>query len=273
MKTTPGFILILAMLCLPALTPGLVAQTLPGPLAFSIEGSFVNGNAEGRKSILIADNDLTDGYAAGFDPTDAPDDLANSGPAGAAAFQWGVAATNSDYPHTSALWFQPLSVENVVPERTFELGYLHYRNGTIKNNTGATWVDLALTLSSTPALGLDPLNVVFGSKLTNTTNNSDPVASADIVSLCDTAAPLDFTDACGNRYFLELTFQVDRDTLDGTLSTQDEFRVFEGSSGRAAMLGRFTVSPIDGTGIPVIPEPSAAALGGLGALLLLRRRR
>ena len=273
MKTTPGFILMLAMLCLPSLTPALDAQTLPGSLGFTIEGSFVNGTAEGWKSILIADNDLTNGYASGFDLTDAPAELATTGPAGAAAFQWGEAATNSDYPHASALWFQPLSVENVAPEQSFELGYLFYRNGTIKSNTGATWVDLALTLSAAQPLGMDPVNVVFGSELVNTTNTSDPVASADIVSLRDIAKPVDFTDTHGNRYFLELTFEVDQDTLDGTLSTQDEFRVFEGSQGRAVLMGRLTVSPIDGTGIPLIPEPSSAALGGLGALLLLRRRR
>jgi hypothetical protein len=273
MKTLPVFSLMLALICMSPLAREACAQTLPGSLGFTIEGSFVNGTAEGSRSILIADNDLTDGYVDGFDVTDAPAALASGGPEGSAAFQWGQASGSSDYPHASALWFQPLTAQNLAPEQTFELGYLFYRNGTIKGNTGATWVDLALCLSFSQPLGQDPASVVFGSQLINTTNTSDPVGSADIVSLRDQSAPLDFTDASGNRYFMELTFQVDEDTLDGTLSTQDEFRVFEGSRGRAVLLGRFTTSPIDGTGIPSIPEPSAAAIGALGVFFLLRRKR
>ena len=100
-------------------------------------------------------------------------------------------------------------------------------------------------------------------------NSSDPVASADIVSLRNWASPLDYVDSNGNRYYLELTFKVDQNTLDGTLSTQEQFRVFEGGQGRAELLGRFTTTP----GPLAIPEPSTALLGLLGALALLRRKR
>jgi hypothetical protein len=249
------------------------AQTLPGSLSFSIDGSFINGTAQSSSSILITDNDLTNGYNAGFDLTDAPAALNPSGPAGSAAFQWGVASGSSSYPHTSSLWFQPLAASNIVPEQSFQLGNLFYRNGTIKTTTGATWVDLAMTLAFSQPLGIDPISVVFGSELINSVNSSDPVASADIVSLRELAAPLDFTDASGNRYFLELTFQVDQSTLDGTLSTQDEFRVFEGGQGSATLLGRFTTSPVTPGGSS-IPEPSGAALlGAFGMLILVRRKR
>ena len=269
MKSLSGFASFLSMLVVAALTPVAIAQNLPGSLGFTIEGSFINGTAESSNSILITDNDLTNGYAAGFDLKDAPTGLNPNGPQGSAAFQWGEASWNSSYAHSSALWFQPLAIGNVAPEQSFDLGYLFYRNGTIKSNTGASWVDLALTLSFSQPLGQDPISVVFGSELVNTVNGPDPVASADIVSLRNLAAPIDFTDASGNQYFLELTFKVDQDTMDGTLSTQDQFRVFEGSEGSATLVGRFTTSPIT----QAIPEPSAAAIGALGMLFLLRRRR
>ena len=129
-------------------------------------------------------------------------------------------------------------------------------------------MDLALNLSFQQPLGLDPVSVVFGSELINTVNTSNASDSADIVSLADRAAPLDFTDAAGNRYFLELSFAIDQDTLDGTLSTEDQFRVFEGGQGRATLVGRFTTTPFQ-----PIPEPSSALIGLLGTLLLLRRKR
>jgi hypothetical protein len=266
MKTLRGFSCLLTMLAALIPSPQADAQTLPCSLGFSIDGSFVNGTADSSNSILITDNDLTNGYSAGFDLKDAPAALNPKGPEGSAAFQWGVASTSSSYPHTSALWFQPLAIGNVAPEESFELGYLYYRNGTIKGNTGATWVDLALTLSFTQPLGQDPVSVVFGSELINSPNTNDPVASADVVSLNNLSAPIDFTDSHGNRYYLELTFKVDQNTIDGTLSTQNEFRVFEGGQGSATLMGRFTTTP-------AVPEPSAALIGALGLLLLLRRRR
>lgn len=91
------------------------------------------------------------------------------------------------------------------------------------------------------------------------------MASADIVSIRNSSAPLNFTDSSGNQYFLELSFKIDQTTIDGSLSTADEFRVFEGSLGRAELQGRFITSPI--------PEPSSAMLGLLGALVLFRRKR
>jgi hypothetical protein len=248
------------------------AQVLPGALEFSTTGSFANGIAESSSSILITDNNLTNGYRSGFDPKDAPSALNPTGPVGSAAFQWGVGADWMPYPHPSALWFQPLNAGIVAPEQSFDFGYLFYRNGTIKTDTGATSVDIALTLAFAPTLGIDSANVVFGTGLINTLNNDDRVASADIVKLNQLARPLDFFDTFGNRYYFELTFEVDQNTLDGTLSSIDEFRVFEGQSGRAVLLGRFTTTPV-GMDITLIPEPSSTLLGLLGAIFLLRRKR
>ena len=273
MKLLPGFAYLLAALGVVALSPLSEAQTLPGSLGFSIEGSFVNGVAQSSGSILITDNDLTNGYSAGFDLTDAPAELNPKGPEGSAAFQWGVISQSSDYPHTSSLWFHPLSIGIVAPEQSFDLAHLHYRNGTIKTTTGATAVDIAMTLAFSQPLGIDPISVVFGTELINSVNTSDPVASADIVSLRDFVEPLDFFDSYGNRYYMELTFQVDQNTIDGTLSTQDEFRVFEGGQGSATLLGKFTTTPVGFTGQIVVPEPSSAMIGALGMLILFRRKR
>lgn len=273
MKLLPGFAVLAHLLVLIAPVQGVKGQSLPGSLGFSIDGSFINGQAESSNSILITDNDLSNGYTAGFDLTDAPSSLNPSGTAGSAAFQWGVAAT-SGYKHASALWFQPLDVTNAAPEQAFEIGYLYYRNGTIKTNTGASAVSLAMSIAFSQPLGIDPLEVTFGHNLINTVNTSDQVASADIVSLADQARVLEFFDTYGNPYYLELTFQVDQTTIDGTLSTASEFRVFEGSQGRATLLGRFTTNPIGPQGdVLLIPEPSSVLLGFAGLALMLRRRR
>ena len=163
------------------------------------------------------------------------------------------------------MWFEPTAATNVAPNEYFNLGNLYYRNGTILSKTGASSVNLALNLNFSTPSGLPSVKTSFTSDLINSPNSSDPVASADIVSLRNPSAPLNFTDASGNGYFLELSFRVDQNTLDGTLSTQDQFKVFEGGQGRAELLGRFTTT--------AIPEPSSALLSVLGLVAILRRKR
>ncbi len=268
MKLPLGFFALLGLI-FAILDVQVHAQSLPGSLSFSVSGAFGNGVNESSSSLLYADNNLTDGYNAGMDLQDAPASVNPTGPTGSAAFQWGQAANGASYSHSSALWFTPLAATNVTAGQYFDIGSLFYRNGTIQSNTGASSVDLSLNLTFSSPSGIAPINAVYTSDLINSRNTSDPVASADIVSLRSPAAPLDFTDASGNRYYLELTFKVDKNTMDGTLSTQDEFRVFEGGQGRADLLGRFTTTP----GIAAIPEPSAALLGLLGSLAFFRRKR
>lgn len=250
--------------------PPAEAQQLPNYVEMSLSGSFVSGVAESSSSILLYDNDLTDGYNAGFDLHNAPQGLATSGPAGSAAFQWGKPSTYSSYPHPSALWFTPLALGPLAAEQYFEVGYLYYRNGTIQSNTGASAVSLELTMNFSAPTGVDPMALTFQSSLINTVNSSDPIASADIVTLNNSYKSIGFTDAYGHEYFFELSFQVDNDTLDGTLSTPDQFRVFEGAQGRAVLLGRLTTNPFELTGVP---EPSSLVLAAGGVLLALRRRR
>lgn len=268
----PPFVRVLACVALVVtwLTNSSNAQQLPGSVQMTMSGAFINGEAESNHSVLFYDNDLTDGYGSGFDLHDAPELLATGGPAGSAAFQWGEIPNRSDYSHTSALWFAPLAIGPIGAEESFAIGNLFYRNGTIVQNTGASSVDLALTMSFAAPDGIDPMALTFHSSLINTTNNSNPYSSADIVTLDNSYAPLGFTDASGNAYFFELSFQVDSDTMDGTLSTVDQFHVFEGGQGGAVLLGRITTNPFGLTGVP---EPSSLVLALGGALLGLRRRR
>ncbi len=271
MKLPLGFFAILGLI-FAILSIRADAQSLPSSLSFTISGSFNNGVQESNNSVLIADNNLTDGYASGMDLTNAPATLNPTGPTGSAAFQWGTPSTSSSYPHSSAIWFEPLAVANVTANQYFNLGYLYYRNGTIKSNTGASAVDIALALNFSNPSGMSPINTSFTSDLVNSPNTSDPVASADTVSLRNRGSILNFNDASGNSYYLELSFKVDQNTLDGTLSTEDQFRVFEGNQGRAELLGRITTTP-GVTGGATIPEPSSSLLAVIGVLALIRRKR
>ncbi len=241
--------------------PSMAAAQELGSLSFQLSGAFSNPVAESFSSVLITDNNLTNGYVSGFDLTDAPT-ISNT--VGAAAFQWGTGGGNT-YRHPSALWFEPVASISAVPEESFDLGYLYYRNGTINSGSGASSVDLSLSLVFTDPLGLPNQTTSYTQTLINTPNTNNPVASADIVRLNNAGTPLDFYDAEGNRYFLELTFRVDQDTQDNSLSTPDEFRVFESGTGRAELIGRFTISPV--------PEPGSAMLVGLSLLAFLRRSR
>jgi hypothetical protein len=96
---------------------------------------------------------------------------------------------------------------------------------------------------------------------------ADPYS--DIVSLRNQAAPLDFLDVSGKRYYLELSLKADQNTIAGTLSTRNPFRVFEGGQGRAELVGRFTTTP----GPVTVPEPSSALMAVFGAPALCRRKR
>lgn len=270
--STPTALRILALLTAgyAAITSQAQAQDLSGNLSFTSAGSFANPTAQSNASVYLIDNTLTDGYKTGFDLKDIPSSLNPTAPSGSAAFQWGNASTKAAYPHTSALIFRPLAVSNAAAEKPFNIGQLTYRNGTIVTQTGMSRVELALRMIFTEPLGRDPIDVTFSMDLLNTVNSDDKIASADIVSLHSLSAPVNFTDATGNRYFLELTFQVDQDTLDGTLSTAKEFRVFEGGGGSATLLGRFTTTPVS----IAVPEPSAPLmLCGGGILLGIGRRR
>lgn len=254
--------------CLAALAISSWGQSiLPDTLSFNLLGSFSNPVGDSSSASLFTDNNLTDGYSVGFDLADAPSSLNPSGPVGSAAFQWGSldCACTYAYPHPSALWYEPTAVISAIPETSFLAGQLYFRNGTILAGTGASAVDLNLALTFSTPSGLPVQNLSFTQMLLNTLNSSDPIASADIVRFGALSSPIDFRDTFGNPYFLELTFQLDADATDGTLSTAEQFQVFEGVQGKANLIGRFTTTPI--------PEPSSLFLASLGMAFFIRRSR
>ena len=253
-------IVVLSSLVAASLSRG---QSLPSSMSFLVSGKFQNAVAESGSSILITDNNLTNGYASGTDLHNAPSGLTANGPAGSAFFQWGTASTTSSYAHPSAIWFSSIAVNNVTLEQTFDLGYIYYRNGTINAETGASKVDFTLTFNIPGLPG--PIESTFTSNLINTPNTGTAEQNADIVSLVNSMSPTAYKDGNGNTYYLKLA--VDEATLQNSLSTESEFRVVEGSVGRATLTGTFT------TGIGAVPEPSSAILAGLGTLVAFRRRR
>ncbi|WAC18162.1 choice-of-anchor K domain-containing protein [Luteolibacter sp. SL250] len=241
-------------------------QTISGNPSFLVSGRFTNPVEEGSNSLLVRDNNLSNGYNSGADTTDAPSGIATTGPAGAAFFQWGRASTSDTYAHPSALWFIPVDVTNAAPGKDFQIGYLYYRNGTIQSSTGASSVDMAFTFTF-PSDG-GTMNTSFTSNLVNTPNNGTAEQNADVVSLSNHFSPTGYKDSSGNAYYLELSFKMDADTLN-TLSTGTEFRAYEGGTSRAEIIGRFTTTP----NVAMVPEPSTLLIGLLGALPLISRRK
>lgn len=226
---------------------------------FAVSGSFQNPVAESSNSILITDNDLTNGYKSGSDLYQAPSGLGSSGPSGSAFFQWGTPSGSSD--HSSALWFKPYSVSNVVADQKFDIGSIYYRNGTIQSGTGANAVDLSLTFRFSSS---SSMTTVFTGSLINTPNTGTADQQADYVLFEAPFVPTTYKDSHGNTYYLELSFREE-----GTSTNSASFHVYEGATEQATLVGRFTTTP----GTYAIPEPSALLLGAFGSLLALRRQR
>jgi len=107
----------------------------------------------------------------------------NPGPAsvtvngvGTSTFSWGVAQ-----PDQSSLSFSGGAFDT-SPNTPFKLGKLTFHNGTIASDTGATSVtlDVSMNFTNVPEKNFDlniPLTIV------NTVNTSDPIASADYVTI------------------------------------------------------------------------------------------
>jgi hypothetical protein len=172
-------------------------------------------------------------------------------------FSWGIG-----FPPSSLL-FTGTAFSTEV-EQPFVVGMLDYFNGAIAGGTGATGVDLEITLNITSPTGADEL-LVFPFELVNRPNTSDPIASADSVFLTSQTTNRFFN--LGGRYFtLEIGFA---NATEGGFESVDEFFVFENETASAELVGVITPN--------VTPEPSTFVLAILGLLILgmtgRRRRR
>lgn len=241
-------------------TLGFGQAVLPDSFTFNLFGDFANPVPESGLSQSIIDNDLTDGHSGGFDLTGVPSGLSPFGPVGSAAFQWGDGVDCACYPAPSALWFEPASPIDAVVTQPFTAGFLHFRNGSIYKDTGVSGVTLNFSSPESPGT-IAPISVsVF-----NTAANADSFLAADYVQLSNLFTPIPFTDAVGNPYTFELSMVQDLDFGDGSYVSGNEFRVAEGTVGRAELIGRFYTTPI--------PEPSSLLLAAIGGLVILRRIR
>ena len=163
-------------------------------------------------------------------------------------FTWGVGA---DSP-PSSLGYTGNSFSGETDD-VFSFGTLDYFNGAIYADTGATGVDLDVTLTFTNPSGIVE-DFLYTMSLINTPNTSDPNASADFVYLPATQ-PDSFFTVGGVNYTLE--FLGFGEITGSGFTTVDSFHVFEGASASAEMLGRITVAT-------TVPEPASLALMGLG---------
>ena len=156
----------------------------------------------------------------------------------------------------------------------FVFGTLDYFNGTTTSNSAADSVDLSVGLSFTsPSTGAE--NFIFDLGIINTTNTSDPQASADYVNF-DNAVPDASITLNGVAYTLEF---LGFGTLNGGGFTIDNsFRVLENDSASVDLIGRITLASgtsddSDAEPEVSVPEPESILLLGMGLIALFGTRR
>lgn len=247
--------------------PALSQSVLPSDFSFSLFGDFQNPVPVSGASQWVIANDLDRGFNPDFDLTGVPPGLTPSGPLGffalplgSGSFQWGVGDAGAPYTPPSALWFEPPSLIDVVVSQPFTVGFLHFRNGSDPLETGVSNVDLVFSSPESPGTLLPVSISIF-----NTASSIDTFLDADFLQLVDLFTPIPFTDDSGNPYTFEVSLVQDLDFGDGSYVSGNEFRVAEGTVGRAELVGRFYTTPI--------PEPSSLLLAAIGGLVIFQRFR
>lgn len=127
---------------------------------------------------------------------------------------------------------------------------------------------IGFTISLGGAASIDLTSFSFGTDITNGTAAKNYWLLADTVG-----GTFDATDQIGSGNFTTNGSEVITTFSTSSFSFNTEFRLYFDTGASTASHG-FAIDDItlDGTVTP-IPEPSAALLGGIGLLALLRRRR
>ena len=148
-------------------------------------------------------------------------------------FTWGSPATNAGYTDPSWILYSGASFLDVMPGERFLLGSIEYYNGTIVGGTGATGLDLSITLSF--AGGNEDELFEYDLNLLNSPNlpGNSQAESADYVQFGDIGAEIPATLG-GIEYTLVLEFG---ETSENGFSTLDEFFVYEGESAIGELYG------------------------------------
>jgi len=229
-----------AIVALAALSLGLPGLAAAVTINFSTAGVFLNPTAEPTPPVSPMSGVGTD------------------------TFKWGDAVSGSSQ---SQLHFSGSSFNHDVAPGTSEwflLGDLDFHNGRIGVNTGASAVDLSITLTFTsPVVGPQALTVSLD--INNTLN-----PAADTVSLSAPLASISFPSD-GLMYTLEVSKfwhpDVDGWCCNGS-GTETSLTVDEDCDISAKLKGRISVVE------QPIPEPTTLFLLGSGLLgLFVRRRR
>jgi len=148
-------------------------------------------------------------------------------------FTWGTPATQAGFTDPSWILYEGASFYDVMPGEQFLLGTIEYYNGTINGGTGASGLDLAITLSfaggSQEEVFQYDLNLINSANLDGNTQ----AESADYVQFGEIVGTIP-AFLGGVEYNLVLEFGA---TTENGFASIDEFFVFEGESATGQIYG------------------------------------
>lgn len=160
---------------------------------------------------------------------------------GTSLFKWGSPILTG-----SSLEYVPSTFEAPVLE-SFQVGTLEYYNATSEIGSGASSVDLDLTVEFTDPSGIDR-SFDYTISINNTPNATDPDGPADSITLG--TFPDKSFEYEGITYLLSLSFGT---PSGGVLDDQNRWYLAEMTDETVGINGMITV----------VPEPSSILAGGL----------
>lgn len=225
----------------------LLIAAISAGAVLSVQAQF-SGSTSGIFDHPVAGADNPDSFTTGI---------------GTSSMTWGDADGFGTGPN--ALTFTGNPSFSTPAETPFSVGTLDYFNGTVAEGTDLDSVGLNIKVNFTvPSLGVESFD--FPLTITTTVNTSDPVASADYITL-PPASSTTFTVG-PETYTLDLSFGDF--SGDGFLE-DGAFHVYEGESATAPVNGVLT------TNLNGVTAPDSAStmllLGGVSGLLCWMRRK